>query len=286
MRAGTNSEASFHLRAAVRRLNRLRWNAKAKNVRRYGADGASFGARARYVLWDPEVRDFSFNLADLDAAAAFLANGFLVPPERARELLEEPASDEQLLRDYADLRRRSLLRSDMTLGHRPLLWALIRLRRPSLVVETGVRYGLGAMVMLRALERNAQEENDRHGKLISFDPDPTGGWMVPERLAPHWTWVRATTRDALDANLRGRRLDLFVSDSPSAPELERYELQTAWAASAPGAVFCSSSATGTPVLEEFCAERGLRLLRHDYSTAGHFYRGSSISFAAVAGGVS
>lgn len=71
-------------------------------------------------------------------------------------------------------------------------------------METGVRYGLGTMVILRALERNAQEESDHHGKLISFDPDPNGGWMVPERHAPHWTWVRATTRDALDANLRGR----------------------------------------------------------------------------------
>lgn len=94
MQEATSSEASFHLRAAARRLNRLRWNAKAKNVRRYGADGASFGARARYVLWDPEVRDFSFDLADLDAAAAFLSNGFQAPAERVRELLEEPAAAE------------------------------------------------------------------------------------------------------------------------------------------------------------------------------------------------
>ncbi|MTD46336.1 hypothetical protein GKE82_19095 [Conexibacter sp. W3-3-2] len=275
-----SSERSYRVRAAVRRLNRIRWNAKAKSLRTYGRNGAPFGVRAKYVLSDPEVGDFSFHMADLDAAAAFLADGFGVSAARAREVLDEPASDEQLLRDYSQLRRWSQLRSDMALGHRPLLWALIRLRRPNLVVETGLWYGLGAMVMLRALERNVEDGHLR-GKLISFDPDPTGGWMVPRRHAPHWTWVQATTQSALEANLRGRQLDLFVHDTPSEPELERHELKTAWAAAASGAVICSGNGRNTPALEELCSARDLRHLHHDYSAAGHFYRGNGISFAVA-----
>ncbi|MTD43669.1 hypothetical protein GKE82_04950 [Conexibacter sp. W3-3-2] len=278
MQPESSSERSYRVRAAVRRLNRIRWNAKAKSLRAYGGNGASASERAKYVLWDPEVGDFSFHMADLDAAAAFLADGFGVSAARARELLDEPASDEQLRRDYGQLRRWSQLRPDMALGHRPLLWALIRLRRPTLVVETGLWYGLGAMVMLRALERNA-EEGHGCGKLISFDPDPTAGWMVPQRHAPHWTWVQATTQSALEANLRGRQLDLFVHDTPSEPQLERYELRTAWAASSSGAVICSSNGKNTPALEELCSARDLRHLHHDYTAAGHFYRGNGVSFA-------
>ncbi|PTL60293.1 class I SAM-dependent methyltransferase [Paraconexibacter algicola] len=280
MKMSSKGEAAFRVRAAVRRLNRIRWHAKARSIRAYGANSASLTERARYVLWDPEVGDFSFHLADLDAAARFLAEGFDVTPAQARALLDEPAADQQLAADYADLRRWTLLRAEMALGHRPLLWALIRLRRPSLVVETGLWYGLGAMVMLRALERNALDGHE-HGKLISFDPDPTAGWMVPERHSPHWTWVRATTQDALEANLRGRRLDLFVHDTPSEPDLERYELRTAAEAAAPGAILCSGNGTNTPALRELCSNRPVSLLHHDYSARGHFYRGNGISFAVT-----
>lgn len=276
---------AFRLRAIARRMNRMRWRAKARSIKAYGRNDASFGVRAKYVLWDPEVGDFSFDLADVESSVEFLAASFGVAHERARALLDEPAADEQLVRDYCEHRRRTLLRSDMALGHRPLLWALIRLRRPRLVVETGLWYGLGAMVMLRALERNAEEGHER-GKLISFDPDPTGGWMVPDRHAPWWTWVRATTQDALEANLRGRQVDLFVHDTPSDPDLERYEMRTAAAAMAPGAILCSANGSNTPALRELCASQKLRLLHHDYAAAGHFYRGNGITFAVDGAGAS
>lgn len=270
----------FRIRAAVRHGNRIRWFAKARSLRAYGANGASLASRMRYVLWDPEVGDFSFDLADLDAAAHFLAANFDVTPEVARQLLEEPAQDERLQRDYAALRRPALLRPQMALGHRPLLWALIRLRRPHVVVETGLWYGLGAMVMLRALERNV-EDGGHAGRLISFDPDPTAGWMVPERHADRWTWARATTQDALAANLAGIRVDLFVHDTPSEPDLERYEFTTAADAAAPGAVLCSGNGQNTPALRELCDQRGFPFMHHDYAAAGHFYRGNGISFATA-----
>lgn len=282
MRLAPDTETRFRVKAAVRRFNRLRWYAKARNIRTYGANDMPLLERVRYVLWDPELGDYSYELPDLERVAQFLADHFDVTKDLALALLQEPSRDQRLLDDYAALRRRTQLRSRMELGHRPLLWALIRLRRPTLVVETGLWYGLGAMVMLRALERNV-EDGGPPGRLISFDPDPTGGWMVPERHSERWTWVQATTTDALAANLAGLQVDLFLHDTPPEFGLEYFEFTTAAEVAAPGALLCGGNGRKTPALRTLCEERGFRFLQYDYDPTSHFYRGNGVSIGVVPG---
>jgi hypothetical protein len=165
----------------------------------------------------------------------------------------------------------------MRLSQRTLWWAIVRLRKPALVVETGVWYGLGSAVLLRALELNA--EDGYEGRLISFDPDPTGGWLVPDRLKPRWNWVKHATDDALEATLIGRELDLFIHDTPSNYERERYEFRVALRHAARGAVLLSSNGRNTPALEEICAIAGLPYHHYPYVAERHFYvtRGLSLT---------
>jgi hypothetical protein len=59
-------------------------------------------------------------------------------------------------------------------------YAVVRALKPQLIVETGIKQGLGSLVLLAALERNAGEGGS--GRLISFDIDPFSGWVVPQRL--------------------------------------------------------------------------------------------------------
>ena len=79
-----SDEQRDRLKAQIRRGNRLRWRSKLKNLKSYPDGGASLADRVKYVLWDPEVGDFSFDIADLDASAQFLATSFDVKLARAR----------------------------------------------------------------------------------------------------------------------------------------------------------------------------------------------------------
>lgn len=275
-----DSETRFRVKSLVRRGNRLRWFSKAGNIQHYGVNDMPLGARARYVLWSPEVGDFSFDLPELGSAARFLAAHFDVTEQDALALLEEPAHDRRLREDYAARRRFTQLPARMALGHKPLLWALIRLRRPRVVVETGLWYGFGAMVVLRALERN-MEDGAPVGRLISIDPDPTAGWMVPERHGPRFTRVLGMTTDLLPQTLEGVAVDLFIQDTPPTYDLERFEFGVAAAAAAPGALLCGGNGAKTGALRALCDERGFRHLQYDYDPAAHFYRGDGVSIGVV-----
>jgi Methyltransferase domain len=266
------------LRAGARRLNRVRWAAKLRNVRRAGSGGtASRIDKLRYVLWAPELGDLSFDMADPETTAGFLAKALSVSTEDALGALEEVMEDGQLRTDYARLRKPSLLPRELALSARGPWWVITRLCKPRLVVETGVWYGLGSAMLLRALELNAQEGDE--GRLISFDPDPTGGWLVPKRLKPMWTWVQSTTDDALQTTLQGQQVDFFIHDTPSDYGRERAELEAARRHSAPGAVLLSSNGENTPALREICAEHGMPYHHYPYAAQRHFYvtRGMSLT---------
>jgi Methyltransferase domain len=271
---------NHRLRAALRRLNRVRWLAKLHNVRQSGPAGSARALdKLRYVLWSPELGDLSFDMANPDATARFLAEALSVPVQDARAAWQELIEDEPLRTDYARLRKRSLQPRRLAFSARGPWWVVVRLRKPKLVVETGVWYGLGAAMLLRALELNAQEGHE--GRLISFDPDATGGWLVPERQKQRWTWVQATTETALEPLLQGQQLDFFIHDTPSYYERERAEFEVAYRHAAPGAVLLSSNGENTPALSELSETNGLPYYHYPYIPERHFYVTKGLSLCVV-----
>lgn len=280
VRAVTTRETKLRLKALARNGNRVRWRAKARNLTRAG--GPRWPATGRdwaYVLWDPEVGDFSYDLDDLPAAAAFVSTLTGVGTDEALRYIEEALADDQLRADYASQRRPALLRRRMSVGQRCIWWAIIRIRRPELVVETGVWYGLGSLTILRALELNAHD-GAPHGQLISFDFDPTSGWLVPERLRTRWQLVVATTEEKLAPSLDGRTVDLFIHDTPSEYGLERGEFEVALEHVGRDSVLISGNGENTAALSDLCTERG-DLAYHHFGFRGraHWYESNGMSVA-------
>lgn len=270
----------YRLKAGVRRLNRLRWSGKLGNVRRAGPVGtATLLDKLRYVVWGPELGDYSFDIADNEPIAQFLAPVLSLPPAAMRTAIDEANADQQLRDDYARARRRALLPRSLALSQRSLWWAIVRLRKPSLVVEAGVWYGLGSTVLLRALELNAQEGHE--GRLISFDPDPTAGWLVPERLRHRWTLVHDGTEDALERQLVGRELDFFIEDTPSAYARERAGYEAALRHSTPAAILLASNGENTRALADLCHEHDLPYSHIHYLPRRHFYVSNGVALTVV-----
>lgn len=271
------AQTGDRLRAAARRLNRVRWASKTSVVR--GArPGGTAGTvdKLRYVLWSPELGDHSFDIADSADLAGFVADALSLPADAIARGLAEAEADEQLRADYAALRNPLLLPARLALSQRALWWALVRACRPKLVVETGIRYGLGSAVLLRALELNGGE-----GELVSCDPDTTGGWLVPERLRPSWNWVQACSGDGLEDALEGRQVDLFIHDVTADHEIERSDFELALRHAAPGCILLSANGDCTSALPELCADHGLVYRHTSYQPRRHFYVSTGVGMARV-----
>jgi predicted O-methyltransferase YrrM len=109
-------------------------------------------------------------------------------------------------------------------------YLLCRLVQPSVVVETGVAYGVSSAFILRALEENGR------GTLHSVDLPPLRrgaekfwGIAVPERLRSRWRLHRGASARVLP-RLLGEMgtVDLFVHDSLHTLGNMRREFESVW----------------------------------------------------------
>lgn len=155
------------------------------------------------------------------------------------------------------------------------LFALVRERRPKVLVETGVCNGVSTAVLLAALARNAE------GHLYSLDlPEhtetsyppgsfwegklgavvPRGrppGWLVPECLRSRWTLRLGRSQEALPPLLAELGdIDFFLHDSEHSFECMSFEYRLAWRHLRPGGVLVSDDTTWNTAFAEFCRDVG------------------------------
>lgn len=268
-------------RSLVRRVRR-RFNlvkTKLAILGRYGALSRTPVQSARYLLMDREVDNFTYDIANKNELAGFLADFLALGSDAVLALIEELDGDMEL---RAELRRGLEGRRDrnrrMPFGRRLGWYAVVRARRPRLVVETGVHDGLGSTALLRALERNAEEGSP--GALVSFDINRNCGWLIPSRLRTHHRIVIGDAVSGLTSTL-DRPVDLFIHDSDHRYEYELAELETVAAtAGAAETVYMSDNAHVTTALKDFAEAQGLQFGFWREKPAHHFYPGAGIGIAA------
>lgn len=180
----------------------------------------------RYVAAHPELDTFSFELADPLDIVIPMSQLLGAPEERVMGWLSELDGDSELAaRIYRRSRWQPHALSRPPLGRHAARYLALRAIRPQLAIESGAKQGLGTMVMLRALERNAEEGHDGH--LITIDPDPDSCWLVDAKGAARWTRSVKRSDDALPGVIAGERVGLFVSDSVPDYGTTHFELGTA-----------------------------------------------------------
>jgi len=245
-------------------------------LRRYHV--RSFRHALGYFLRDREITNFTYDLANDGELAEFLAAAAGRSGEAVdsylRELSEDHELDERLA---AKLRRRRDRNPRPKFGRRAGWYGLVRIFKPSLVVETGTHDGLGTAVLLRAVERNAAEGTI--GRLLSFDVDPSSGWLVadadPDLLELH---VGDTAR-VLEPAFDGRAVGLFVHDSLHTYEHETFELETAVRHAAERLVLISDNAHASDALRDLCGRLSIQYHHFRERPRDHFYPGAAIGLA-------
>lgn len=149
----------------------------------------------------------------------------------------------------------------------PLLYVLVRARRPARLVETGISSGYSARLILEALRRNGAG----HLHSIGIDtfalrdaahPEASGlggravGWLVPPELKPWWTLHLGKSDDVLPPLVNGAEppLDLFLHDSLHQYPTMRFEYETASPRLRPGGFLLSHDIHANEAWPEFLAQ--------------------------------
>jgi hypothetical protein len=269
---------------AVRGLlyfNRLRWLTKLRLLHHDGVRlRDDLGNNLKFVLWDPEVESFSYELANTDELAGFVADLLGEPRERIAAYIDEVDRDPELNRELTRrLRWRFDVKTPLPVGNRLLWYALTRATKPRLIVETGVYQGLGSLTLLRALDRNAAEGHE--GELIGIDADPRAGVVVPDHLAGRWRKVLGFTSDVLEDEIDGREVDMLIQDTPHTYDNASFEYRAAIDRAGPLLVLIDSGGGQTPALHDVCEGRNARIGKFQERPRDHFYTPAGTQVAVV-----
>jgi hypothetical protein len=134
--------------------------------------------------------------------------------------------------------------ADTSLGE--LAYAIARVLKPDVVVETGVARGITSAFVLAALEDNG------HGRLESIDLPPPRmvedelvSTAIPHSLRARWKYHWGSSRRLLPKVFRGTaraQRRMFIHDSDHSYAHMRWELETAYAALSPGDVILCDDA--------------------------------------------
>lgn len=259
-------------RHILRRTSRLRWLTKRGILANYGVVlREQPGMYLRYLLWDPEVESYSYDIANDDELCAFGAAHFGVTQDVVRGYLEEARTDPELtVRLSRRVRWRFDVKHRLPVGNRLLWYVAARATKPALIVETGIYEGLGSLVLLRALERNAEDSVD--GRLVSVDIDPASGFLVAPRLRDRWTKLTGSSDQELERAIGPtERVGLLLQDTPHTEENQRWEFDFALRHAARRLVLIEGSGGYCPTMGELAAHLGIELLHFREKPRDHFY---------------
>jgi predicted O-methyltransferase YrrM len=159
------------------------------------------------------------------------------------------------------------------------LYAITRIMKPEVFLETGVWWGVSSTCILEAMEKNQK------GTLISIDTEPSSGWMIPERLRKRWKFLVGMSSDVMPDLLRQLgSIDVFLHDSDHSYKNMRWELEEAYPHVRDGGVFLADDVHMHTAFQDFSKEKMmdfhtifLREMRYSKRQMGGCRKGSRVS---------
>lgn len=237
-----------------------------------------------FVSWlvrSNEYTNFTYELTERNKRhlAAFIADVTSARYETALGFIRELEADENL---QAAVKRATMRHeegrfadSEVRYGRRLGWYALVRILKPRVVVETGVDKGLGSVVLTAALRRNGLEGHP--GVYYGTDINTKAGYMLHGEYAQYG---RILYGDSIESLSRlDCEIDLFINDSDHSPVYERREYDVVRGKLSDRAVIVGDNAHATDSLLQFALETGRRFAFFRETPRNHWYQGAGIGVA-------
>jgi len=257
----------------VNYLPRLRQATRAYNYR-YG----------QILRWSVDSReDTNYTYALTDDSLLYLAHTVAVvsgvSPATVQQYFREAQTDEAL-RDYvlektktSSYRRVADLRVEF--GRRLGWYALVRIMKPGVVIETGVDKGLGAVLLCSALLRNRAE--GAPGRYYGTDIAPKAGYLLDgiyKEVGQVLYGDSITSLNAFD-----KPIDLFINDSDHSATYELEEYKVVLPKLTSTGILLSDNAHVASSLAQLSLEAGRKFVYYPEVPKDHWYPGAGIGFS-------
>lgn len=158
------------------------------------------------------------------------------------------------------------------------LYAVVRARRPQVMIETGGTPGKSTAFILRAMALNntghlytidlpppeiTENKLDEHDSWHEQRPaNLASNWAVPDSLRTRHTLLLGTSREHLPSLPQALgHTDIFFHDSDHSYENMMWEFETAFPALSPQGLLLSGDVLANTSFFEFCQDRRLRFAR-------------------------
>jgi predicted O-methyltransferase YrrM len=145
-----------------------------------------------------------------------------------------------------------------------LFYALVRIKQPKIVIETGCASGTTSALILYALEKNAR--GHLHSIDIRFENDfirrngLQTGFLIPDSLKQRWSFIEQDLKTALPRVLaEQKQVDFFYHDSDHNYLHQMWEYLTAWRYLSIGGVLCSDDLRHNTAFFDFARQVPERL---------------------------
>jgi predicted O-methyltransferase YrrM len=235
----------------------------------------------RWLIESNERTNFTYAMTPRSEAyiAHALALALGSAPETLLAYMQEPKADHALRRHVLSHTAGSArgYEADMRVefGRRLGWYAVVRHKKPAVVIETGVDKGLGAVLLCSALMRNAAD--GRLGTYCGTDLDPAAGYLL---TGPYREFGQVFYGDSIETlRTRSSSIDVFINDSDHSSTYEYDEYCTIADKLSADAVILGDNAHVSDSLLKFCNETGRKFIFAPEEPAGHWYPGGGIGIA-------
>ncbi len=242
------------------------------------------GPLFRLVKWlfrSRELTNFTYDLDETNQRylAAMIADVTGREFAAVTAYIEELEADRELRAHIENATKSSDLAfmadDQVRYGRRVGWYALARLLKPKVIIETGVDKGLGSCLLTAALMKNKQEGHD--GRYYGTDINPRAGYMLSGEYADHGSILYGDSIDSLK-RFDGV-IDLFINDSDHSADYEAEEYRAIAGKLSAEAVILGDNSHCTDKLLEFSLETNREFIFIHEKPRDHWYPGAGIGLS-------
>lgn len=234
-----------------------------------------------YTFYSKEFDNFTYDLTALnkDHLSHYISCITGISAKKVRMYFKEIEGDRVLRKHLNTCIDTGSLRyctdRNMFYGRRIGWYALVRITKPKLVIESGVDKGLGACIVTSALKRNAQE--GKKGRYIGLDINPMSGKLFSSPYKDYGKFICIDSHAYLKK--MNEPIDMFIHDSDHSFFHESKEYELIKNKLSKSAYILSDNAHLSRALNLFAAKINKRFLFFKEISSGHWYRGAGIGVA-------
>lgn len=239
---------------------------------------------AKWLEYSDEGSNFTYELNNLNHLKGWLAcvtgADIRVCDRVVQEIIDDDYLIDTLIKTSIDrgmsesVNRFKILRAALY-GRRVGWYGVVRIKKPALVVETGVDRGLGSAILCRALMRNSEEGSS--GKYLGTDINPAAGFLLAGTLREFGQIEYGDSVETLKSI--SSDIDVFINDSDHSADYEEREYDTIAHLLTRKAIVLGDNSHVTDKLYQFALRTERRFLHFAENPANHWYPGAGIGAA-------